>query len=369
MRIQLQVDFTSAENVSIFSPSPEGMPVGVNVSNIDNIYESNTPRGFKGFQLSATKDKPLSRLDGLSNFYTTEGYPGYLSRRLSDEDGYFSIYLDIPIVLSGDVPNVIYVGFDIVNREYATEFAVYATEVGDVVTYTDNRSPVVAIDTSDLNIPVGSTGVVLILQIRKWSKANASAKVTMCAGAYSALFDMHDLNELVLSDNARETQLRISPGVITQYLDGVLYDRYGILRSLATQNLLLKGAKTYVRAIDADQVYSLGIFHTTDWNVKSDSSEVTVTGADPSVTFENIQVSALNVQSRTLHELLQIAFKSANVTWMYEDDSLSTRCKNCIIPDSWHQECTLKEFLHDVCVLGMLNVHWSLSTFVVGRCY
>lgn len=367
MREVVRIAFKPADVANIYFDR-DTLPVLINVSNVDALI-SGTYNGYKGFQLSSDRSNPISTLDGSTQFYPASGYPGIITREVSDADG--SCNTIIPFTLAGSLPKNLYLDFDDVSKEYAVDFTLSSVVASQDIIVKGNTSTRVILPLDDMQPPAMLNNVVFTLTITKWSKPNASIKITKLSTYYFNAFTGRDLKSVNNSENLFDSQMQIVPGICEQYADISVYDRYGILRKLALENELTPDHVLSIAAIDDSDgtEYALGNYIISDWNFDGISSTVGISARDKSYLFEKINIERAMIADRTLNELLGIMFaQAAGMPWRYQDDATRERCNAITVPNSWYHASDLYTMLNKLCALGMLRIYWYIDTFIVGRC-
>lgn len=367
MRELVRISFKSTDVASIhFYES--NLPELANVSNIEAL-KSGSSSGCKGFQFSETSSRKLSALNGSCQFFPSTGYPGIITREISDLDG--SCNVAITFTLTGSAPKRLYLNFDDVAKEYAVAFTITSLVTTQSITVTNNTSIINVIELADMRLPSTLNEALFTLTITKWSKPNASIKLTKLSTYYSATFTGSDLKSVSNSENLFDSQMQIVPGICEQYADVQVYDRAGVLRNLALSNELTPDHTLSIVAIDDtdDTEYVLGDYIISDWNFDGISSTVGISCRDKSYLFEKINIERAMIADRTLHDLLTIMFaQAAGMPWKYQDTETQERCKAITVPNSWYHASDLYTMLNKLCALGMLRIYWYINAFIVGRC-
>lgn len=367
MRIQVKVNFKEKDVANVFLDEAT-LPMQTNVSNSNAVVEG-LSSGYKGFQLTANNANPISRLDGSTRLYPDTGYSGLITEELSGADG--SCDTVVPFILTGNVPENLYLNFDSVTKEYAVDFTITNNVTSYAITVTNNTSVLLVLPLKDLNLPVALSNAIFTLRITKWSKPNSSIKITRLSTYYLAIYTGTDLKSVANSENLLDSQMQVTSGICEQYADVSVYDRYGVLRKFALTNKLTPDHVLSISAIDDANgfSYEMGSYIISDWNFDSISSTVGITCRDKSYLFEKINIERSVIADRTLDELINILFAQASgMSWRYQDSETQARCKAIVIPNSWYQASDLYTMLNKICALGMLRIYWYIDAFIVGRC-
>lgn len=365
MRVYVHLKFDTGTSGTIVEDS---IPELVNVSSAENMY-TEASRGQKGFQLSDKHNEVVCSLDGTYSMYSSKGYQGIITRVLSNSRGYFPAESTpaIELTLSSYNLKKLYVGFDQACHEYATEISLKNNTTGEVRTVHNDKT-VMQLDVSNNTNSLSSS---ITISITKWSRAYASAKISYIVLEYASTFTGNTLKELVCSENTFNSQAYVCPGIVEQYANIKVYDRYQYLHSLAEEESLLEGALVKIAVVDEnDEERSLGSFVVDAYVISAVSSEVQINCKDPSETFSTIYVENLPVKDRSVDDMLTLAFKYASsYTWKYVDAETAQYCKKIKTPNSWFESGTLQDLFNKICNLGMLRIYWYDNSFVVARCW
>lgn len=362
MRVQVVLNFRSDADTNIYWGNV-GQPPQSNVSNPDEIFKG-VPSGFAGFQLDV-----VPSLGGQFFFYPPEGYKGLVSSTLSDASGY--INYTIPFHISGIIPERLYVSFDNISKEYATNFTLKNTYRGTSVTISNNTSTFVEIPMDKLDAGATFSGIKFELMITKWSKPNSSVKITGLSPFVTCIFTGRDLVDFECSENILDAQLSLETGICEQYANISVYDRINIIHYFAQKGKLAADHFVTIQAVDDNDgtTHELGTYIASEWNVQADNSSVAITCRDKSYLFPKINIVRSSIADRTIDDLLNILFNQApGMTWQYKDEETQQRCAQIVVPNSWYLASDLQTMLNKICALGMLRIYWYLDTFLVGRC-
>lgn len=369
MRTQVEIAFQFNLNTQI---TPPATPVDnqANVSHIAKIYDTKNYayKGFRGFNFAGTKDQWSALADGTYKYYPDTGYNGYMSSTLSAADGTTDIALQF--FVGGDVPDTLYLAFDSVCNEYATQLKITNSQNTNVVNV-NNISYLVMVPIKSLAL-TPSTDLSLTVQILKWNKPYKNIKITQISFTYVGVYTGSDIVSFECSENLFDKQLLIRAGICEQFADLKIYDRTNVLHEFAMQEILVADQQVTITAIDDvnSKTYVLGSFFVNNWDVQSTDSTVGISCKDTSLTFDKIYVSAMEVQTRTVDDMLISIFAQLkNNNWQYIDDATATYCKSISTPNNWFYTDTLMSTLIKVCLLGMLRIYWYIDTFIVARCY
>lgn len=365
MHVRIDIHFdqnTDAElNISSY-------PSGNNVSNNEQVKSGNS-MGYKGFQLSPSdKTRTISTLNGDYRMFGATGYPGISTQTISDTSCVFAVPPVLVLRFYTYDISKIYIAFDRVLKEYATDITLIIDGEGSWTL--TNDSAMMSVDLSDyIAINTQQTYVVRV-QLNKWSVPNASAKITYIGLDFNDAFTDNALKEFTCSENALNSQMYVQPGIIAQFANISIYDRYGSLHFAAKEMLIQQGADIEISAIsdEDDSVTLLGAYVATNCDIRGEDRVVKIDCTDPSINFDKIYVDNLRVKDRSLHDMLTELFVYIKYPWKYQDAATQTYCECIITPNSWFSADTFEKQLQKVCNLGLLRIYWSNGTFVVMRC-
>lgn len=365
MRVKVVIDFGNTTGTQ-FEALPENWPEQINVqaeADIAEMLHNDGSRGYRGFQFNSTK------LDGSYKFFDLTGYPGIITRQMSDAYGVFASPVEIDFTVNTQSPKIIWISFDSMCKEYATKFSIVQKAMGWHIDIEDNKATVIGVPMAALLIPTGAT---LTLQIHEWSKPNASAKVTKISPYSKAEYTGKDLIDFVCSENLLDSNLAIQSGICEQYADVSVYDRDSMLHACAYNDILVDDYKVVIYALNdaTHDQYTLGTYYVSDWDINGSSTEVGISSIDISYIFDKINVPAVPIKDRTVDDMLTLFFGYAqDVNWKYFDDETAEYCKSIMTPDSWFRAGTLRELLNKICAIGMLRIYWYINKFIVARCW
>ena len=368
MYVQVQIDYKKSNNL-LLRQENEIWPEQINVQEGTeiSILNNNAARGFKGFQLSESYDKVNTPLNGNYKFFSSEGYPGLITSQACGVDGIFAPDIAISFYMPETHIVTLWIVFDLVCNEYATEFTVKNEDLNlEETFYAD--SPIYGIPVSEYLY--AQPGEKFTIKIRKWSKPFSSAKITRISAYYNTTFTGADLISMTCSENLLDANMAINPGICEQYADIKVYDRDGMLRWLSHDGELTEDFEVTITAIDKDNTYVLGKYEVDNWDIDGTSYEVGVSCRDISYILSEINVKSIPIQTRTVHDMLRLMFKNIpNISWKYIDTDTVTYCKNIKTPYNWFKNGTLYELLHKICVLAMIRIYWHVDSFVIARCW
>ena len=337
-----------------------------NTSKTDSV--TTAVNGYRGFQLSNRQDAPLSVLDGTYFPFPDEDYSGVIFKEVADEHGVFDTPPSITFTLEGQNFDQLNIAFDQTSEEYASKIELIISEK----TYTIlNDSMLLSVDLSQyINVKIFNSYKVTIKFLR-WSAPYKNTKIMYLSCANTYVFAGNTINSIICSENALNSQTYVQPGIVEQYAEINLYDRYKYLRNvIAVNGRLLDGASIKVEMIDDTRSWSLGEYKINSWDAESNSLIAKLYAVDPSYEFDKISIQSIPAATRSVHELLTKLFSYANVnSWQYIDSDTREYCSTISIPRSWFNDVTLKKAFQNVCAAGMLRIFWKKDNFVVMRCW
>ena len=364
MRVQVHINFGE---MTLGKATEGSYPELINVSDTDDVF--NTPSmGYKGFQLSPDKHTKVSTLDGTFGLYPKKGYSGVITRKISDANGVFDTPPVIEFFLFGFSFDNLYIIFDQASNEYARLFTLSIDGTDYII---NNTSPFCTLDLKNYIFPNITSLHTVAIRITRWSRAFASAKVTYISCAYAEVFPSNSIDNLSCSENALNSQTIVQPGIVEQYADISLYDRYGRLHIAAKEDKLLTNADVRIIAIAEDDTQEvLGTYKVSNWDIETDDSIVQLSATDPSVNFDKIRVEDVPVKYRTVHDMLTLLFGYIDgYSWRYDDYTTQLYCQEITTPNHWFKSDYLDKMFQKVCTLGMLRIYWYNDTFIVMRCW
>lgn len=349
------------------------LPEIINVSDVSSLSKLTTFKGAKNFQLSKDATMPISTLDNTYNFFSDKGYQGIFTREISGEDGTFTNPVEIQFTLKGQkIPNFMLV-FDRLNNEYATEVTVTMTvPEGDPATCKlTNNSTYMYVELHSVFPATQSAEREIVLKVDKWSKPYSSAKITRLALEYADVFTGSSIIRASWSENAQNDQVIVQPGIVEQYAEIELYDRYKNIRNMHNRDLLSRKGRIDIAVADTQNTeIPLGSYDVEDWVISATDPIVKLTGNDPSVNFDKTYIERLPIKKRDIDTTLNELFSFIpQYSFRYIDDVTKLYCQNIFTPNSWFRPDTLDKILQKVCTLGMIRMFWLNNEFIVMRCY
>lgn len=374
MRISININLNDNENKTYAYIDEDMLPVDgfINVSNydiLDPMWEQIVP-GVKGFQLSESSDNIVSTLDGSYGLFPgLNSYEniGIITRAISGSDGSFQTPVDIKFILRGSGNKCLYICFDKASGEYAQEVDF---KIGDLSTHISNDSVFMPISLKEYEEYLDDyDGVVVTLNVTKWSKPNSSIKISYIGCHYNDTFYENTIKSFECSEHALGSQMRVQPGIVEQYADISLYDKYNTLHRLAEINLFDCEAEVSIDVCYDDVIQNLGRYTSKDWSVQLDPI-VKLQCTDSMSRFENIFINGLNINFRSLDDLIRAVFaKIPDFEWSYLDIDTYMYCKSILLPNNWVSPDKLLNIINKICAVGMLRIYFHLNYFYVMRCY
>jgi hypothetical protein len=369
MRVHVKIDFNIGQDTA-FSVDPTLQSSGANVSNVSKIVESNyTYRGFKGFQFAQNYDEYPAIADGSYKYFPDEGYKGYMSASLSKADGTFDSNPILVVTSTGAIPEYLYIQFDSTVNIYAKKFRI-TTNVNSNAIVVNNMSSNLLISLDSLNLPTDQSTIRIYVEFISINKPYQSLRITQLNGSFIGYYTGNELKSVENSEQSFDSQMQISPGLVEQYADIVIYDRDNSIHTLAKNAKLSDEFKVTIEAINQNgDSQIIGSYITYDWDVESNKSEVSLQCIDNNKLLDSIYIDTQALKTRTVNQLLTLIFSTVGLSWEYIDSTTKTYCQNISVPNSWWYKSTARELLDKVCTLGQLRVYSYLGTFIVVRCY
>ena len=368
MRTRIYIDLEAGAGSALDISST---PDVVNVADTSNLSTPTAFNGFKGFQLSASRSAPVSVLDGSYKPFSENGYKGILTRTISNAKGYFTDEPIIKLKLKGQsTPNFIIV-FDQICKEYATELDISVPFTnGSLTARLENGSVYMYVNLAKLFPGITDFEKEITIAIVRWSKPYASAKITRFALSYTNVFSGDSMKQITCSENSRDSQLSLQPGIVEQFVEIELYDRHKNIHYIHEQGALSQKGNIRIVAVDASEnEISLGTYLVEDWEIYATDSTVKLIGTDPSVDFDKIYVDKFPIKERTVDDFLREIFAYVpQYNFAYLSATAEDRCKSIVVPNSWLKATTLDLALNKVCTLGMIRVFWLDGEFKITEC-
>lgn len=369
MREQITLNIPVNVNVKI-QLQEDSLPAQCNVSNISNVSSASDTFGYAGFHVSESTSRVITPLSGQYKLYDSSvGYPGFISQKISASNNVVSPTMELSFNMTGGLADYITILFDEALHEYATDFKVILNVGSDqhVFDITDNNSVFVLVPLHSLHLST-ATAATVILQITKWSKPNKNIKIVQFTPELTLRFSGKDIYNFTCSENSMDSKLSLTPGIVEQYADIELYDRQGTLRQIIGEGKLddVAQCKINIYAVDQETSYFLGSYRVKNWEAQTSAARVSITCDDVFASFENIEVPAISIQTRTLDEWINIMFNYANITsWRYANTSTEQMCKNITLYNSWAKPGNLYEFINKICAIGLLRMYYFEGQFII----
>jgi hypothetical protein len=372
MRVHVKIDFNIGQDITVSAGRIINSD-SANVSDFSKAVESNyIYKGFKGFQFAENYGEYPAIADGSYKYFPDDGYKGFMSAKLSVADGTFGTNISKPtlsITARGATPEYLYIQFDAVANIYAKKFRI-TTNANSNALIVNNTAASLLVSLSSLNLPTDRSSTDIYIEFIAMNKPYQSVRITQLNVSYIGYYTGSELKSVENSEQLFDSQMQISPGLIEQYADIVIYDRDNSIHTLAKEAKLSEEFKVTVEAIDQDgNTQTIGSYITYDWDVESNKSEISLQCTDNSGQLDVIYIDTIDLKTRTVDDLLTLIFSTAAVFWEYIDSTTKTYCQSISIPNNWWYKSTARELLDKVCILGQLRVYSYLNTFVIARCY
>ena len=313
-------------------------------------------RGYKGFQLSPSKEEPLTPLGRGYTFFGESGYPGWLGTVAGSLDApQFEVTFD-------KATDLIRITFDAVLGEYATSVTFrYLTILRTVVTCTG--------PTCVVKLQRKATKATIIPQ--GWSNPNSAMKVTSIEGLSSITFQGTAVESVECSEQAWGGAFKIDTGVLQQYADISLRDYDGTLASLSDLGELSSALPITLSVEYKKEWFNLGTYVSDTWSVDKVENRVKVACSDYTRNFsknvldvvgEDISVKDLfAVISAQIPEVDIIPKPDGEVVDIVSGDSLSTEnyLASCVCRDIYFQAVDAETIISELCDRWLLRLYWQ----------
>lgn len=355
MRLRVDIDFEQNTTGTIATTTAQ-------VNNVSRGLHKGS-HGYEGFQLSASVDKPTTPLTGQFKFFDEEeGYPGWMSKQLSDERGFFASPIKWQVTFTGRA-KFLYIRFDEELNEYATEIEITGNGVTNII---QNNSVACAVALNEVS--------ECTVSILRWNKPYKSAKITMFEASNIITFQGSHIESLECSEQAWNGSFTLSTGFIQQFADITFRDHQGLLHTLADSGGLVKflSVRIYVRYKDA--WHFLGQYFSDTWSVDQTSDKVKATCNDLSRNFANKTADVIgeNLSVMELLDQLNVGIvpkPDSYVTNPFtgEELSISEFLSSCISKDAYFQAVSIDQIVAQICDRWLLKIYWhpQLEKFVV----
>lgn len=352
MRAEIAISAQGVIKSNIQFDASKSSPQINKVNNAEITNPSNAGLSLP-FQYSGTTKPVISSLNGLYKVLPEEGYPGYISKTISDADGVFAAPL--PQVVFSTTPTTVTVYFV---DGYPIDFTV---KCGDIIdTYKDNKKQVISFNCE--------TAGEYTITVSKWSVGNSSLKISRIISLDQFVFTENDLIDFKCSENLLDSQVSIQPGICEQYADITIYDRHKLLYRYVVEyeHELTNGTVRLLVYDDNNNVNVIGAYVITDYDISGQSLQVNLTCSDPSYKLEKIQIPAISPARRTIADMIDIVVNYGNIPIRYADTSVYEQCTLIFTPNCWFKADNALNILNKICQLGMLRLYWYIDTFVIG---
>lgn len=376
MRIRAEINFLQQNTQrSTLVTGVGGTTIQNNVSNV--VEMSKQHKGYKGFIFAQEQGKWPATASGTYKYFSDVGYPGYMSRALSGEtfdtdvNGY-NIATQFVFKFTGDVPRFVTIQFDERCYEYATCIWVCVGSVFGQKIQVYNNSIKCIIDITALqNAFTANPNAAMCIVFYGWNKPFKNTKITNVAFDYVGSYTDDELKEVLCSETLFTANFGINAGIVEQYADLTIYDRYDDIHSLADAELLQQNLLVNIYLTETGKLDQLiGTYITDSWDISREDGNIGLHCTDNSKTFDNIVVPGQSVNNRTLDDVLGLLLGNVEYGWSYIDTETQEYCQQIILPNNyWDKGSTLREMITYACQLGLLNIYWYIDKFIVARCY
>ena len=334
----------------------------VGTSNVGALSEPTKPGGYKGFQLSSSVDKPTSSLNGTYKLFSAgKGYPGWLSKTLSDAEGFFDPSPSLTVYFN-EPTNHLHLVFDRELNEYAS--MIVLTPIGATstsVVYNISSEVVLQFE------PTTALSITLV----QWNKPYKSAKITFVDDDRLLEFVGGAIESLECSEQAWGASFGLTTGIIQQYADLKIRDSQKILRRLSDMGALMRfmPINFYVEH-DGDWQH-LGEYVSDKWSIDGTNNLVSVSCNDYTRNFERyfVDVKGTNLTVKRIFELIHEQVPEIEIIpkpetyirdpFTGEQVSMDTYLESCVCGDVYFQAVRVDEVIDQVCDRWMLKVYWE----------
>lgn len=304
---------------------------------------------------------PNSKLNGNFKILPNTGYPGFISKQVSNSLGNFTGSLPYITIHIGIKPSYVLIKF---SDGYPVAYDLNVSTYTSTIRVTNNTQ-------STIQIPVDvlTDNCDISLTINKWSKANTQAKIyqVLFVNALNRTYYLDDIDSVTFSENAFDSSLSLAAGICEQYAEISLYDRDNLIHQLADENILTMQYK--VSIIRASNQEVLGTYTVANWEISGTDGDVKIICNDMSRTFSSIVVDINAGNYFVLSKALAYVFELCNVPWGYDSDATKAYCENITTIYGWVPVDTAKNVLEKLCNMGMLRIYWYINKFIVMRCF
>lgn len=173
------------------------------------------------------------------------------------------------------------------------------------------------------------------------------------------------IKEIKYSNQLMDTTFDINPTIIEQYAEIVFRDKNHTIYDLVVNGTLTNDLKVFVYVDNI--LYQT--YLTSSWDVQAQSSTITLHCNDETKKLENKQTQLINVQNRTLKQLVQYGFTWAGYSWQSETADVDSVLSSIVIPDSYVVYQDILTYLNKLCLVGFLRIFWNKNKFIVARCF
>lgn len=331
--------------------------------------------GKKGFFLSGgsvdetTGEISGCLMDGTYTFFDdVYKYPGALGEILSDSNGEFrdadgnkvSQTISIQTANAGSYIKHLVLYFDSVAGEYASSL-IFSNSPNKIEKNT--RSIYLK------NFGEDSTLTSVSVNFDKWSKKNSLAKILKLKTGIRGIYDYNTIKNLKFSNEKISEESEVSFGITNQYCDMSILDKTGDILAIYNADLFLDNVVAEIYIVnDEDKVGEDGNIYSTQTKDKVGEfileTKNNVSGTilweysliDKLEQTKTLTVTALEVASRTLYQILNYVLQFSGFTVEWSDDAKSY-AQGLVIDNSYLNP---GQFVYDAickcCEVGLLKV-------------
>ena len=182
-----------------------------------------------------------------------------------------------------------------------------------------------------------------------------------------------DLISYECSENSKDSDLTLNPGVIEQSATIEIYDRDDKFKQAAmfdTLNAFQNASVSIYFVNDLNEYIQLGEYLISSIELNGDNDTVVINCYDATSQLSDIKIDQYSVADRTAHTLLSIIFNQFldQTPWEYLDQETANRCNWTIVYNSYMVSTDAREVLDMICALCMLTIFYKNGTFYVGSC-
>lgn len=322
-------------------------------------------RGKKGFHFSGgsvndnTNETSGCLLDGTYTFYgsATESYDGFMGNELSGDDYSFatSQYLTIGAAEDGSAIQTLVIKFDGVSGEYATQMS-FSNAINLDGTINTSITPTTKISNDGL-VFVHNFGNVALkqvtLNIEKWSKKNALAKISRITTGYAGDYGVNSIKKIDFSINKVNDEAQLRFGVSTNSCVIDIIDHDGMIKVLYDKDLIGENLELTISVDGVQQ----GVFYISDKNSEKGSLVWTFDCVDKLQLLRDVQRPMMPMASRSVARIVGYVLSGIGITYSWEKSAM-TFCSTKSVGRSYFDgEQTLYNLLLKCCQAGALRIY------------